>query len=558
MHYLIRYITRKTGEVLEYHDTQVEEEVITIGKGTDQIIHLPDKDIAIEHACLRVQHGRLQIKALTVSGVIVNGRLQTTAYLDVGDVVQIGADLFEVIKTPAGIDWAITVEIGKRAAQEELEAHHRVKLAQTYLSKRLWAWSLFITFLLLGIGIPAASIWNATTAKLVKSAPLPDDSFWDSGPLHAAHRFMGDQCDSCHQAAFTRVQDQQCIACHQSVLHHVDTTVHKVTQLEDSRCATCHKEHNEPSSLIRQDQAMCVGCHSDLSRVTTARTELEKVTEFATDHPEFKASLLIPTATNTAWAVKRESLSDLAIKENSQLNFSHQQHLDPAGMESPVGIQLLSCSDCHEPNVDGKAMQPIRMEQHCSSCHTLTFDESQPEREVPHGDPAMVMQTLEEYYSKKFLEDALVKKIAMGERDARRPGNKLSKIERDRINLSARQKTDTVARTLFERQVCVTCHEVTQINDAKPRPQWYITPVKLVEAWLPKAKFSHRSHQTTECVDCHEADHSTETSDVLIPRIENCRSCHGKATATEKVASTCIMCHDFHLEGQELLRKSSN
>ena len=64
--------------------------------------------------------------------------------------------------------------------------------------------------------------------------------------------------------------------------------------------------------------------------------------------------------------------------------------------------------------------------------------------------------------------------------------------------------------------------------------------------WYPEAKFTHAKHVTVKCEDCHDARKSKESADVLIPGVGNCRACHGGAYAKDKVATTCIACHDYH------------
>ena len=71
--------------------------------------------------------------------------------------------------------------------------------------------------------------------------------------------------------------------------------------------------------------------------------------------------------------------------------------------------------------------------------------------------------------------------------------------------------------------------------------------VRVSGVWYADAKFTHAKHTTVKCEDCHGgAPKSTQSSDVLIPGIANCRTCHGGAKAKDKVATTCIACHDYH------------
>jgi predicted CXXCH cytochrome family protein len=209
-------------------------------------------------------------------------------------------------------------------------------------------------------------------------------------------------------------------------------------------------------------------------------------------------------------------------------------------------------------------MQPIRMQQHCASCHRLDFDPADPERTVPHGDPKRVMATLMEYYSAQYLAgypDRLG--TAKPGRIVDLPAISLSRADRERLLGLARTRATTVARDLFERRVCVECHEVKRQVDSPDRPAiegrlWSVAKVSRTDAWMPSARFDHSRHGTklTPCETCHDAARSKQASDVLMPDIKTCRTCHGgeqkHAGSDRLIASTCTSCHGFHLEQHPL------
>jgi transcription elongation factor Elf1 len=65
------------------------------------------------------------------------------------------------------------------------------------------------------------------------------------------------------------------------------------------------------------------------------------------------------------------------------------------------------------------------------------------------------------------------------------------------------------------------------------------------ERWLPHAKFDHDAHRGFSCVSCHEkALTSTETADILVPGIANCKTCH--APGADHAESRCFECHTYH------------
>jgi predicted CXXCH cytochrome family protein len=206
-------------------------------------------------------------------------------------------------------------------------------------------------------------------------------------------------------------------------------------------------------------------------------------------------------------------------------------------------------------------MQPVRMEEHCQSCHRLDFEPADPARQVPHGAVTRVVQTLHEYYSARYLEgypDPLAE--ARPDRRVARPGVQLSPGERKRLLAAASDKAWRVARDLIERRTCQDCHvvEVVAGEGGGEGVPWRVLPVLLTTAWMPKAHFDHARHATTlsDCDSCHEARESHEAADVLMPRIAACRECHGGTedirTAQNRVASTCMLCHSFHVETNPL------
>ena len=75
-------------------------------------------------------------------------------------------------------------------------------------------------------------------------------------------------------------------------------------------------------------------------------------------------------------------------------------------------------------------------------------------------------------------------------------------------------------------------------------------PVRISEAWYPLSDFTHEGHKTMACDGCHLARESKVAADILMPDISNCRQCHGGEDAENLLASNCIACHKFHLDGQ--------
>jgi hypothetical protein len=70
--------------------------------------------------------------------------------------------------------------------------------------------------------------------------------------------------------------------------------------------------------------------------------------------------------------------------------------------------------------------------------------------------------------------------------------------------------------------------------------------------WMPHAKFDHSAHRFMDCASCHgAANNSITKNDILLPGIDNCRSCHAPAKFVAGIAQAgvnhdCVECHNYH------------
>jgi hypothetical protein len=85
-----------------------------------------------------------------------------------------------------------------------------------------------------------------------------------------------------------------------------------------------------------------------------------------------------------------------------------------------------------------------------------------------------------------------------------------------------------------------------------------IRPIHLTERYLPWGDFDHSlpAHkQDAEgrptCDTCHRVVDSTGSSQVMLPRIEQCAACHGKTKAqvAQAASGDCAECHSYHAPG---------
>ena len=82
------------------------------------------------------------------------------------------------------------------------------------------------------------------------------------------------------------------------------------------------------------------------------------------------------------------------------------------------------------------------------------------------------------------------------------------------------------------------------------------------DRYLPRGAFDHSVPEHGgpgtskaggfECADCHKAKTSDRASDVLIPDLKTCATCHGQPATKIAAAddADCTTCHSFHKPGQ--------
>jgi hypothetical protein len=549
----------------QYRELFIQTRRLSVGRGSDQHLQIADSRVFPNHAVIRPGRGRegpLVVEALTPSGVRVNGKTVLQKNIQPGDEIQIGPAIIIVESSPRGAPVTLRFRFTE---QEEtgrrLDRLNVLSLGDSGLSKKFWslmlASGIAVIFLIVPMG---AAMYQPLRPLLRASTLIPSDGWWTPGPLHTAHQFIGGDCNTCHVSPFTPVDNVQCAACHTTVQHHVQVPSGDMTLFAQHRCADCHAEHNEKRMLVSHDQQVCTDCHANLKSIKP-RTRLINAADFGRDHPEFRLTMLESQPGRNGdveWqTVRLDVLPGVKFVETSHLNFSHSQHLDSRGIKGPRGDEVLQCKDCHTPDVSGRYMQPIQMKTQCSRCHSLRFDETDVTSEVPHGDIPGVYRTLLAHFSQQYLEGAAQPVRTQRTRSARRPGAMSQSMTRDeqvRARDWAEQMALAAARDLFEKRVCVDCHEVSKVQGAVGIAQWKVEPVKLTKSWMPQATFDHASHKTSRCVDCHKgAEISKRSSDVLMPTLTECRACHsGPKDDHDKLPSDCLMCHKFHLQDRGL------
>ncbi|MGB6497666.1 MAG: hypothetical protein WBF09_11785 [Candidatus Acidiferrum sp.] len=404
---------------------------------------------------------------------------------------------------------------------------------------------------LLSVGLPALALIWITWHGFAR-----DSRVYSSGRMSEAHAVLEAQCAACHvQTAGTfsaKAGDAACLSCHDGPIHHA-------SQIGAASCVTCHAEHRGRVNLVAASNASCATCHGDLSKSSSATHFQSSIYSFEKGHPEFAAVRGDP-------------------RDPGTIRVNHAIHMKPI-RRGPNGPNVqLECGDCHQaaaatvrwPYADTKytsaktsysmqdellagspaglpratpasgreLMAPVKFANGCEGCHLLTFDKRFDEG-VPHDTPEVVHAFL----LKKFGE--YIAAHPTETREVREPGRDLSGkplAAAVRMLTPAQWVMERTAEAedLLSRKTCKQCHT---LSAGEGLPQ--IAPAKTTLQWMPHSRFDHDAHRGFSCTSCHEkALTSTESSDVLLPGVATCKTCH--APGPEHAESRCFECHTYH------------
>ena len=381
-----------------------------------------------------------------------------------------------------------------------------------------------------------------------------DRRVYSAGTLAPSHAVLTKQCASCHvtQAGFfsAKVADQKCVACHDGAIHHS-------SQEFTPSCASCHADHRGAIRLAATSDSDCTRCHSSLTTHAGPTNFIRNINSFDGDHPEF--------------AVLRAGRGDPGT-----IQLNHYRHLQP-NLLGPNGSRVqMVCTDCHRSAADANApwpfgdsqsrsgtaktesgvsapprayMAPATYARTCAACHSLQFDRRLPDA-VPHDTPEMIHP---------FIMAKLEAYIATHPADLhvpRDPGRDLPEkpILADYRSLTPQQwvgERTAEAEQLLWRKTCKECHTLV-VSEGAALPK--IAPSNITPRYMPHAQFDHSQHGLVDCSSCHAAAAtSQQSSDLLIPGITTCRSCH--KPGAELAESRCFECHTYHDPAQ---RKSAH
>jgi predicted CXXCH cytochrome family protein len=548
VYFLVRKQTgRGSGEALE---TEYQGDALTLGGDPGVMVHLPGVKGTVE---LQPEgnSARARVSARRVD-IDISGERLRKARIGPGDMLRVGAFELSLFAPPVGFQLGLLL---KQVGEAQTAYAGALELSDSAWSVRRLGWAIALLVLVLCLIVPLLVLFFPEVATALRDTPLPDDGLWSSGPLDAAHATSGiaDDCQSCHSEPFVMVQDAACLRCHRSITEHVDITVHPAEVFTSVRCATCHREHNEPERLVRTDNGLCVDCHADAGRWTAAE-ELQAVSRFtAAGHPEFRLGLLTPQGPGAAygWEVERVPPRGTGISERSNLKFNHAVHLDEEKVRTESGGEPLVCSSCHMLKDDDEHFETVNMDEHCRSCHSLSFDIFDPDIELPHGDLRAAVVAMEAHFIREFTDPEL-RREREAQKPRRVPGKRESAASCEGDGLSCgRAEALKEAQYQFAETGCVTCHEVTETGLDNIFDRWVVQPVRVTGDWYPFSRFDHHAHlslsrasEQERCATCHEVQGSELATDILMPAQDTCLACHDDAVGNARVE--CVACHRFH------------
>ena len=456
--------------------------------------------------------------------------------------------------------------------------------------------------LLLGLG------WSASWALgwwRGRPAPAP----FSHGPLASVHSAWENECSACHRehpaqmdgilSVRERWRDFTCDHCHGDAPHQPHAVWPGGLSI-NQQCGECHQDHaGSGTPLVRRDDKQCTACHDKLQdHASKAVGVPEKITGFATDHPEFRKlkagesparrmkfshSLhMTPGQVYAKDARGAKTLKDLPPEFREE----YRKALGDTMQGDDASVRL-DCASCHRgdagrakgpvpeadrqrlgglplerllpPRADGRHMLPVNFDLHCKACHPLrgTVGEGDDKLtlDFPHRvQPAETNSWLKRELTARAVEartDRLKPKTLGGRLDERDRAKVIGTLEGHVAGL-----LEGAERFLYGANgACVKCH------DAAPKG---IVPPDLPTVWFEKAWFTHTSHRAMKCAECHpgkEARYEPDGRTVVVEKeppgirgIRSCQECHAP-TGTKLPDDTravggarhdCTTCHRYH------------
>ncbi len=570
MAFLIRTVdTTASGREI-IRDRTVEKAAITVGRASENDIHLSDLAVEQRHIQIEQKGGALNVEALGTLGFGLEGRSVMHATLDpqTDSEIELGSSRLTVGEEEGRVSVTIK-QAGEKGSKVDTVAGFA--LANALPSKRAMAWTMTLAILVLLLAVPIVTHLTRDTTIEGQGPDAPRfnqvsfDSTWSSGELSLAHHDLKDNCEACHATPFVSVQDSTCLTCHEELGDHAEkprlmegmapipageawqwAVAETLGKEGPGSCTSCHLEHEGKVRQQAATEQFCADCHEALDTRLT-KVAFSNADDFGKKHPQFRPTFFTAYDQEEPVRVSLDRMGAGGIEEKSGLLFPHDIHMDEDGGVARMAISLdqygepLECSNCHELTEDKVGYKPVEMEPSCEGCHSLVADRDAAGNFVSlrHGDVEDLMEDLAN------MGKGPTRAVVTGRE---RPGQ-FASGRTYAINFG-RPAASLIAinRALMPGGTCGDCHVPTR-SDGRPD----LMPVNLPDRYMQHGFFTHVGHEDEDCTDCHAADTSEKSTDLLLPDLESCQDCHEGASAiasnvkgNQVVPSSCAMCHGYH------------
>ena len=197
MRWLIRRVLKRGKGSVSYEDDIHYGQVLTIGRGSDQAIFVPDMRVALEHARITaVGGGKYKVESLILAGIRVNDEITYATTVGPGAMVEVGTTRIQLLEPPVDYEAGCEVSTIDKAeiAEDQKKKALPTQLSQTWLAKRAPSWALFVLVALFGLVLPMLAHYSPGFRDTLSATPLPQRTAWEAGELASAHHFFGENC----------------------------------------------------------------------------------------------------------------------------------------------------------------------------------------------------------------------------------------------------------------------------------------------------------------------------------------------------------------------------
>ncbi len=411
-------------------------------------------------------------------------------------------------------------------------------------------------------------------------------------------------------ADLKQVASERCIACHAEIAGHSTLATatpavnvaswathpdfRALDHADPGRVKFNHRLHllpgqyprdAKPSALkrlgtIHKSYWNLLGYAQDASPDTVVQLDCSACHEFE------ETSGRLASTRSTTGSLENSTTESAATESAATESASTESAAKRGGPQSGASSPLVSGN---VPATGAYAL-PIRYERHCASCHdadlaaTVEGSRGAVRASIPHGSSP---DTIRGLLRGAFLAAESDSSTATGGGVARGtpgdgplvprravPGRSLRSNDAGQSTGTSLEAIPAAARVrqaelqLAAESHCGKCHPFSaadasrgtaQVAAATDSELLAVGPTQIPAIWLSKGGFDHAAHRALRCDACHESSSfewsaggkpPIDDAKPKIPRIDNCRQCHGDSPAQTKasvaVRADCVTCHRYH------------